>query len=63
MTTTTPRTHSRRRADDLLAAIDHATRAELLAAALSLSSARVANILKSLERKGQVERIQEGRLA
>ena len=29
MTTTTPRTHSRRRADDLLAAIDHATRAEL----------------------------------
>lgn len=30
-----------------------------LAAALSLSSARVANILKSLERKGQVERIHD----
>ena len=29
MTTTAPRTRTRRRADDLLAAIDHATRAEL----------------------------------
>lgn len=31
----------------------------VLAAALGLSSARVANILKSLERKGQVERIHD----